>query len=60
MDDGIAQDIWRELESIASSLKKQNELQEETNGLMRSLIPALEATAQELLELRQQLAKSDE
>ncbi|MEQ8877209.1 MAG: hypothetical protein RLP16_00280 [Alphaproteobacteria bacterium] len=45
---------------LTEAIKKQNELQEEANGLMRSLIPAMEATAQELLELRQQLAKSEE
>lgn len=42
---------------LIEAIRRQNELQEEANGLMRSLIPALEATAQELLELREQLGK---
>ena len=54
MDDGIAQDIQKELDGIRFALERRNELTEETNSLMRSLIPALEATAQELLELRRQ------
>lgn len=60
MDDGIAQDIWQELDGIGASLKKQVELQEQANDLMRSLIPAVQATAQELLELRKQLAENEE
>ncbi|MFC3060367.1 hypothetical protein [Paenirhodobacter populi] len=56
MDDGIAQDIATELEDIAKKLAKQNELREESNDLHRSLIPVLQAVAQELLELRKHLA----
>lgn len=58
MDSGSAADITDALERISRALQKQNELQEEANNLARSLIPALEATAQELLELREHLEKA--
>jgi len=45
---------------LTEALIKQCQLQEEANGLMRELIPALQANAQELLELRQHLEKSQE
>ncbi len=60
MDDAIAQDIATALETLGVRMQKQNELQEELNGLMRSLIPALEATAQELLDFREPLEKIKE
>ena len=60
MDDGNAQDITTEIEGLRFEMEKQNKLQEEANGLLRSLIPALQATAQELLELRQHLEESGE
>ena len=59
MDDMSAANLSDDLKDIVRELAKQNELQEEANGLMRSLIPALNATAQELLELREHLEKSD-
>jgi len=58
MDDLRAIEIADALSQMKVALDKQNELQEEANGLMRSLIPALQATAQELLELRQHLEES--
>lgn len=42
---------------LTEAIKKQIELQEEANGLMKALIPALQATAQELLDLRKSLEK---
>ena len=60
MDDAIAQDIATALETLCIRLEKQNELQDEANGLMRSLIPALETNAQELLELRTHLEFSED
>lgn len=58
MDDGIAEVIAIDLERIGKEMSKQNELQDEANSLMRTMISALQSTAQELLELRQHLEKS--
>ncbi|MEZ0061440.1 Tfp pilus assembly protein PilN [Bradyrhizobium elkanii] len=40
-------------------IKKQIELQEETNGILRGLIATLQNTAQEIHELREDLRKSN-
>ena len=58
MDNGSGADIADALERLNRALQKHNELQEEANNLARSLIPALETTAQELLELREHLEKA--
>ncbi|SOC08521.1 hypothetical protein SAMN05877809_104318 [Rhodobacter sp. JA431] len=48
-----------DLYGLERAIKKHSEIQAEANDLMRALISALQANAQELLELRQQLAKSE-
>lgn len=46
--------LYDALIDLKSSIDKQNDLQDQTNNLLRALIPALEALAQEILDLRQQ------
>lgn len=41
------------LVDLKRSIDRQNELQEETNGLLRALVDALASNSQELLELRE-------
>ena len=48
----MQEEIYDALVDLKASVDKQNELQEEANGLMRSLIGILEANAQETLELK--------
>lgn len=58
MDNQDAFELADALLTLKASVDRHNELQDEANQLMRSLIPALEATAQELLDLREHLTKS--
>jgi hypothetical protein len=51
MDESIAIELAR----LRQSVDKQNETQEEANGLLRSLIQVLQAAAQEIAELRDDL-----
>ncbi|MCO8144851.1 hypothetical protein NHN26_06385 [Rhodovulum tesquicola] len=48
MDDDLANEL-------TEAIKRQNELLEQANDLMPSLIDALRATAQELSDLRRQM-----
>jgi hypothetical protein len=45
------------LVDLKRSVDRQIELQEETNAIMRGMIHALQAVAQETQELREELAK---
>jgi hypothetical protein len=47
------EDIAVELSSLRSALDKQNELQEEANGIMRGMVEALKALAQEMADGRE-------
>lgn len=48
-------DIFDALIDLTQSMKKQNELQDETNGLLRLLIDALQNTGQATADLGVQI-----
>lgn len=53
----MQEEVYDALVDLKISIDKQNELQEETNGLLRSLIDAMQGSAQETLELKEILLK---
>jgi hypothetical protein len=53
MDDDIAIELAR----LRQSVDKQNELQEEANGIMRGLIATLQETGQAVADLVEELAR---
>ena len=42
-------------EALRKSIEKHNQLQEDANNLMRSLIPALQGLAQEIADWREEM-----
>jgi hypothetical protein len=46
------EDVALELSKLRGSIDVQNELQEEANGIMRGLVEALKAVAQEMADAR--------
>ncbi|WP_306043864.1 hypothetical protein [Mameliella sp. MMSF_3455] len=57
MDDMVAAEMNDKLDGIREALDRQNRLQADTNELLRSLIPVLQGTAQEVNDLRERLEK---
>lgn len=51
------EDIAIELARLRQSVDKQNELQEEANGIMRGLVSTLQETGQAVADLQEELAK---
>ena len=49
------EDVYDALVDLKRSIDKQNELQEEANALMRSLIDGLAANSQEMTDITQLL-----
>lgn len=45
-------------DALRKAIEKQNELQEDANNLMRSLIPALQGLAQEIADWREEMPEA--
>lgn len=58
MDEQSAYELTNALIQLSSKIDTQNARQDETNDLIRALISAMNSNSQELLELREQLSKS--
>ncbi|MDP1583925.1 MAG: hypothetical protein Q8M18_10925 [Bradyrhizobium sp.] len=50
-------DLENALYQLQKSVDKQNELQEQANGIMRGLVGALEETGQAIADLREEMSK---